>query len=96
MTGDNPEDCKTAGIVMPTIDRSRCEAKGECVAVCPYQVFELRALAPADKAGLSLFARFKARVHGDRQAFVVRGDECRSCGRCIVACPERAIRLERP
>jgi NAD-dependent dihydropyrimidine dehydrogenase PreA subunit len=93
MTGRSVPECKTVGVVVPTIDRSRCEAKADCVDVCPYDVFELRALTPADKAGLSLFARLKARAHGNRQAFVVRGDECRACGQCIAACPERAIRL---
>jgi NAD-dependent dihydropyrimidine dehydrogenase PreA subunit len=86
-------DCKTAGALIPVIDRSRCEAKGDCVDVCPYHVFEVRPLAPADKLGLSWFARFKARVHGDRQAFVVRGAECHACGLCVSACPERAIKL---
>jgi 4Fe-4S ferredoxin len=88
-------DCKSpvAKPVIPVIDRSRCEAKGDCVAVCPYHVFEVRPLARADKVGLSLLARLKARVHGDRQAFVVRGADCHACGLCVSSCPERAIRL---
>jgi NAD-dependent dihydropyrimidine dehydrogenase PreA subunit len=81
--------------LIPIVDRSRCEAKADCVDVCPYHVFEVRALAPADKAGLSLFARLKARAHGNRQAFVVRGNDCHACGQCVAACPERAIRLVR-
>ncbi len=93
VTARTVPDCKAPGIVVPIVDRSRCEAKGDCVEVCPYDVFEVRALATADKAGLSLFSRLKARAHGNRQAFVVRDDECHACGKCVAACPERAIRL---
>jgi NAD-dependent dihydropyrimidine dehydrogenase PreA subunit len=76
------------------VDRNRCEAKAECVRVCPYEVFELRALGPADKAGMSLLGRMKAYFHGDRQAFVVRPEDCHACRLCVAACPEDAIRLE--
>jgi 4Fe-4S ferredoxin len=96
MTGRPDPECKTVGTVVPIIDRSRCEAKADCVDVCPYHVFEVRALAPEDKVGLSLLARLKARAHGNRQAFVVRGEECRACAQCVTACPERAIRLVAP
>jgi NAD-dependent dihydropyrimidine dehydrogenase PreA subunit len=80
-------------MTLPVIDRNRCEAKAECVRVCPYNVFDLRALAPGDKAGMSLLGRLKARVHGNRQAFVARPQDCHACGKCVAACPEDAIRL---
>jgi NAD-dependent dihydropyrimidine dehydrogenase PreA subunit len=80
-------------IVLPLIDRNRCEAKAECVRVCPYGVFELRSLTREDKRGLSLLGRLKARVHGNRQAFVARPRDCHQCGKCVAACPEEAIRL---
>jgi len=53
----------------------------------------LRALAPEDKANMSLLGRLKARVHGNRQAFVARPQDCHACGKCVAACPEDAIRL---
>jgi NAD-dependent dihydropyrimidine dehydrogenase PreA subunit len=56
------------GKVVPVVDRRRCEAKEDCVAVCPYHVFEVRTLALEDRAGLSLLARLKAFAHGNRQA----------------------------
>lgn len=87
-------DCKgQAGRVVPLIDRNRCEAKGGCVEVCPYEVFEIRPLAPADRAALSFRGKLKAWGHGHRQAYVVRPDDCHACGLCVQACPEDAIRL---
>ena len=85
---------ETPSTVRPVIDRNRCEAKGECVRVCPYGVFELRTLGAADKAGMSLRGRLKARFHGNRQAFVARAEACHACGLCVAACPEEAIALE--
>ena len=67
--------------------------KGDCVRVCPYHVFEIRTLAPADKAELSWLLRLKARVHGNRQAYVMGGSDCHACGACVSACPEDAIQL---
>jgi len=88
------DDCKgTPGKVVPVVDRNRCEAKEDCVAVCPYHVFEVRALAPEDRAGLSIVGRLKTWAHGGRQAYVVRPGDCHACQRCVEACPEDAIRL---
>jgi NAD-dependent dihydropyrimidine dehydrogenase PreA subunit len=78
---------------VPVVDRNRCEAKADCVAVCPYHVFELRALAPSDREGQSWLGRLKTWAHGGRQAYVVRPDDCHACQRCVEACPEDAIRL---
>jgi 4Fe-4S ferredoxin len=78
------------------IDRNRCEAKEDCVRVCPYHVFEVRPLAPEDRAGMSALGRVKAFFHGNRQAFAVRAADCHSCGVCVTACPEGAIRLKSP
>ena len=83
------------GYVFPVIDRNRCEAKADCVAVCPYSVFEVSALTPAERAGLSLRGRLKAWLHGGRQAHVVRAQDCHACAQCLVACPEGAISLRR-
>ena len=87
-------DCPGApGRVAPVVDRNRCEAKAECVAVCPWDVFEIRSLGREELDGLSLRGRLKALVHGHRQAFVVRADDCHACGLCVAACPEQALRL---
>lgn len=87
-------ECKgKSGRVAPAIDRNRCEAKSGCVAVCPFNVFEIRSLSPADKSGLSFVGRIKAWAHRNRQAYVVRPADCQACGLCIQACPEDAIRL---
>ena len=79
----------------PRIDRGRCEGKAECVAVCPYGVFEVRHIADEDFRALTFFGRLKSRAHGRRTAYTPRADACRACGLCVAACPERAIALIR-
>jgi NAD-dependent dihydropyrimidine dehydrogenase PreA subunit len=86
---------KETGRFAPQIDRNRCEAKADCVRVCPYHVFEIRPLAPPEKRGLSLVGRIKAFAHGGKQAFAVHAEACHACGLCVAACPESAIRLVR-
>lgn len=93
LTADN---CKPeAGLLKPIIDQNRCEGKEDCVIVCPYNVFEFRKLTSQERGELSLTTRLKVFVHGGKQAFVVRGEECHSCGLCVTACPEKAIKLGR-
>jgi len=84
---------KQAGRMVPVIDRNRCEAKGDCVAICPYHVFEIAALTTTERKGLSLPGRLKLFVHGGKQAFAKQADLCRACGLCVRACPEKAITL---
>jgi 4Fe-4S ferredoxin len=88
-------ECKgEPGRVAPVVDRNRCEAKGECVRVCPYNVFEIRSLSTQDRASLSVLGKLKAWAHGNKQAFVVRPADCHACQLCVKACPEQALRLE--
>lgn len=82
-----------SGRVAPVIDRSRCEAKSDCVRVCPYDVFEVRKLRAEEREALSLLSRLKVFVHGGKQAFAIRAADCHACGLCVKACPEKAIRL---
>ncbi len=86
-------ECKEAGRLVPVIDTSRCEAKGDCLEVCPYDVFVVRKLTDAERSSLGLRTRFKVFVHGGKQAFVERPSDCHACGLCVTACPERAIKL---
>jgi NAD-dependent dihydropyrimidine dehydrogenase PreA subunit len=92
---DSPPECKGASVLVPVIDRNRCEGKEDCVRVCPYDVFELGVLSSKERATLSLVGKLKAFAHGGRQAFAVRADACHGCGLCVEACPEKAIRLAR-
>jgi len=88
------DDCRgEPGKVAPVVDRNRCEAKEDCVSVCPYNVFEIRPLSKADRSSLSILGKLKAFAHGNKQAFVVRPDDCHACQLCIDACPENALRL---
>jgi 4Fe-4S ferredoxin len=89
-------DCKFAASVMiPVIDPMRCEAKGPCVRVCPYDVLSIAAVSREAKAKLPLLGRMKLFVHGSKQAFVQTPGACHGCGLCVQACPEKAIRLQR-
>ena len=81
------------GSIRPVVDRRRCEAKGPCVEVCPYGVFELRPVPGEIRKGLGWRTRIKIRVHGGQQAEPVRADLCQACGLCLDACPEDAITL---
>ena len=86
-------ECKEPGRLVPVIDTGRCEAKADCVEVCPYNVFTVRKLTDAERSALGLMTRFKVLVHGGKQAFVARPDDCHACGQCVTACPEKAIKL---
>lgn len=86
-------ECKETGRLVPVIDASRCEAKEDCVRVCPYHVFIVRKLTEAERARLSWRTRVKVFVHGGKQAFVERPHDCHACGLCVTACPENAIKL---
>jgi NAD-dependent dihydropyrimidine dehydrogenase PreA subunit len=88
------EQCRAEpNVCTPIIDRARCEAKADCVAVCPYGVFEVRRIEDEDFRGLSFFARLKSRAHKKLTACTPRSDACQACGLCVVACPEKAITL---
>lgn len=83
------------GVIAPVVDLKRCEGKGDCVAVCPENVFEIRRIDHADYVGLDLMHRLKQRVHGMKVAYTPNAHACQSCGLCVTACPERAITLAR-
>ena len=96
IVGENsviPPSCKDTGRVVPVIDRNRCEAKADCVRVCPYGVFAISRLDESERASLSFLGRLKARFHGWEQAFAEHPDQCHACGLCVSACPEKAISL---
>ncbi len=82
-----------AGKVYPDINRNRCEAKGDCIDVCPYNVFEIHPLKAEDKAQQSLIGKIKTWVHGGKQAYAVRAADCHGCNLCAQVCPEKAITL---
>jgi len=80
-------------LVVPHIDLSNCEGKGDCVEVCPYEVFEIRDLTQDKRKSLSLVGHIKTLIHGSSKGFVKRPELCLACGLCVKACPEKAIKL---
>jgi len=85
-----------AGTWTPVVDHARCEAKRECVEVCPNDVFEVRRIDAEDYAALGLLVKLRVSAHRRQSAYTPRADDCRACGLCVVACPEDAIRLVPP
>ena len=81
--------------LQPRIDRNRCEGKGDCVVVCPQGVFSLGVLPVEQRRGLRILGLLKGHAHGWRQALTPALEACSGCGRCVTACPERAITLVR-
>ncbi len=77
----------------PVIDHGRCEAKRECVRVCPYDVFEVRRMASEDFTALNVLGKLRTTAHRRMTAYAVRADQCRECGKCVTGCPEGAIEL---
>ena len=93
LTKDN---CKEeAGQLVPVVDFNKCEAKGPCIEVCPYDVFEMKPISDGDFKTLSLIGKLKTKVHGKDKAYVVKPDSCHACGLCVTACPEKAIKLRK-
>lgn len=78
---------------VPVVDRRRCEGKADCVAVCPYQVFEVGLIDEAEYQKMPMLIRFKLWAHGKKTAYTPKADACKACGLCVVACPEKAITL---
>lgn len=90
---DNSMCSDSSGRFVPLVDRNKCEGKADCVRVCPFSVFEIRPLNKDEKSNLSLRGRLKAWAHGNKQAFVVKPDECHACNLCVKSCPENALSL---
>jgi NAD-dependent dihydropyrimidine dehydrogenase PreA subunit len=96
MSAPDDRECRQPqGTFVPVVDRARCEGKRDCVTACPYNVFEVRTIDDADFRQLSFLDRLKSRAHGKRTAYTQRAADCRACGKCVEACPEKAIKLAR-
>jgi NAD-dependent dihydropyrimidine dehydrogenase PreA subunit len=88
------EQCKAEPeTFMPVVSHKRCEGKGDCVEVCPYGVFEVSTIDETEYRALPWLVRLKLKAHGKRVAYTPNAAACQACGLCVVACPEKAIRL---
>jgi NAD-dependent dihydropyrimidine dehydrogenase PreA subunit len=85
--------CKDeAGKVYPVVNFNNCGGKEDCVVVCPHNVFEMRPISKEDKEKLNFKGQIKT-FFFKQKAYVINPDQCHSCGLCVQACPEKAIKL---
>jgi len=77
--------------IRPVVDLERCEGKGDCVRVCPEDVFRVRRIEDADYARLSLMHKLKQRVHGMQVAHTPNVDACRGADRSAGARISRMV-----
>jgi NAD-dependent dihydropyrimidine dehydrogenase PreA subunit len=96
MSVPSSSDCRAAaGEFVPIVDRAKCEGKAQCVEVCPFHVFEVRRIDDVDFARLGVLAKIKSIAHGRKTAYTPSASACQACGKCVAACPEKAIKLAR-
>ena len=78
---------------IPEIDLNKCESDGICVKSCLFKVFEMNLISDRQFSKLSLIGKIKTLFHGRNKAIVIYPYQCTGCGVCIIACPEKAIKL---
>jgi len=59
----------------PVIDHGRCEAKRECIAVCPNDVFEVRRMHEVDFRSLGVLGKLRTTAHRRMTAYAVRAQD---------------------
>lgn len=91
-TNNNCDDA--GGKLMPIVNFNNCGAKEYCIAVCPYDVFEMRPIKEEHKKDLNLKGKIKT-LFFKNKAYLTDPLLCHACGLCVPACPENAIKLTR-
>ena len=91
--GDCEVSCDFDAIAMdqyglPRVDADQCTACGDCVAVCPKDLFSLQPLSH------KLWVACKSRADGDI-AEAQCGVACTACGKCVMDAAPGLIRLDR-
>ena len=79
--------------VIPIVNIHKCDGDGQCVTVCPDNVFELYTLTNSITKGFPMLSRLKIKFKGARKSRAVHSLACSACGLCVTACHEKAIEL---
>ncbi len=72
----------------PVVDHGRCEAKRDCVRVCPYDVFEVRRMDPDDFTALGLLGKLRTTAHRRMTAYPVNADGATSAASASPSAPK--------
>jgi len=79
-----------------TLNKKKCTACGDCAAVCPRNILEIREISSAVKQSMTFFQKMDALYHKNKTLTVISPEKCLGCGECLTACRHHAIFLERP
>jgi len=91
--GDCETVCDFAAITMdqfglPVVDAAKCTACGDCVEVCPKDLFSLQSVTH------KLWVACKNRADGDTAELQCEV-ACTACGRCVADSAEGVVKLDR-
>ena len=52
------KNCKPkAGVLIPIVNLNKCEGKGHCIEVCPYDVFEMKPISDEEYAQMNFVGK---------------------------------------
>lgn len=78
------------------VNKRKCSVCGDCLAVCPQNILEIRKVGWTAKEAMTFFQRIDAHYHHNTELAVIDPEKCLGCGLCVNACRKCAISLAPP